>query len=93
MDNKLQNPHYFIWSNKPDEYKELFLDQKKFTFIENNIFLQIFIFFLFVKILLWSFYFSLVGAWLNENSKNLSKAQRHNPSNNKDFWTKDWISI
>ena len=36
LDNKLDNPHYFIWSNEPNKFKDFFLDSKKFTFIENN---------------------------------------------------------
>ena len=34
------------------------------------------------------------GAWLNENQNKLCiRPKDINPSNNKDFWPKDWISI
>ena len=95
MDNKLQNPHYFIWSNKPDEYKELFLDPKKFTFIENNnLSTDFYLFSLCKNFIVGPSTFHWWGAWLNENSKKICLRPKDiNPSNNKDFWTKDWISI
>ena len=70
MDNKLQNPHYFIWSNEPDQYKEVFLDQKKFTFIENNnLSIDFYLFSLCKNFIVGPSTFHWWGAWLNENTK------------------------
>ena len=95
MDNKLQNPHYFIWSNEPDEYKEFFLDSKKFTFIENNnLSIDFYLFSLCKNFIVGPSTFHWWGAWLNENTKKICLRPKDiNPSNNKDFWPKDWISI
>ena len=95
MDNKLQNPHYFIWSNEPDQYKELFLDQKKFTFIENNnLPIDFYLFSLCKNFIVGPSTFHWWGSWLNENTKKICLRPKDiNPSNNKDFWPKDWISI
>ena len=95
MDNKLQNPHYFIWSNEPDQYKKLFLDQKKFTFIENdNLSIDFYLFSLCKNFIVGPSTFHWWGSWLNENTKKICLRPKDiNPSNNKDFWPKDWISI
>ena len=95
MDNKLQNPHYFIWSNEPDQYKELFLDQKKFTFIENNnLSIDFYLFSLCKNFIVGPSTFHWWGAWLNENTKKIClRPKDMNPSNNKDFWPKYWVSI
>ena len=95
LDNKLQNPHYFIWSNKPAEFKNFFLDPKKFTFIENNsISMDFYLFSLCKNFIVGPSTFHWWGSWLNENSKKICLRPKDiNPSNNKDFWPKDWISI
>ena len=95
MDNKLQNPHYFIWSNKPDEYKKFFLDSNKFTFIENNnLAMDFYLFSLCKNFIVGPSTFHWWGSWLNENTKKICLRPKDiNPSNNKDFWPKDWISI
>ena len=95
MDNKLQNPHYFIWSNEPDQYKKLFLDQKKFTFIENdNLSIDFYLFSLCKNFIVGPSTFHWWGSWLNENTKKICLRPKDiNPSNNRDFWPKDWISI
>ena len=95
MDDKLQNPHYFIWSNEPNEYKEFFLNRKKFTFIENNnLSMDFYLFSLCKNFIVGPSTFHWWGAWLNENTKKIClRPKDMNPSNNKDFWPKYWISI
>ena len=95
MDNKLQNPHYFIWSNEPNEYKEFFLDPKKFTFIENNnLSMDFYLFSLCKNFIVGPSTFHWWGAWLsNYNDKIIVRPKDLNPSNNLDFWPETWITI
>jgi hypothetical protein len=95
LDNKLENPHYFIWSNEPNEFKNFFLDSKKFTFIENNnLTMDFYLFSLCKNFIVGPSTFHWWGAWLNENNKKVClRPKNMNPSNNSDFWSKDWISI
>ena len=95
LDNKLDNPHYFIWSNEPNKFKDFFLDSKKFTFIENNnLTMDFYLFSLCKNFIVGPSTFHWWGAWLNENQNKLCiRPKDINPSNNKDFWPKDWISI
>ena len=93
LDNKLDNPHYFIWSNEPNKFKDFFLDSKKFTFIENNnLTMDFYLFSLCKNFIVGPSTFHWWGAWLNENQNKLCiRPKDINLSNNKDFWPKDWI--
>ena len=95
FDTKLDDPHYFIWSNKPNDFKEFFLDSKKFTFIENNdLAMDFYLFTLCKNFIVGPSTFHWWGAWLNENIKKIClRPKDMNPSNNKDFWPNYWISI
>ena len=95
LDAKLDDPHYFIWSNKPNDFKEFFLDSKKFTFIENNdLAMDFYLFTLCKNFIVSPSTFHWWGAWLNENIKKIClRPKDMNPSNNKDFWPNYWISI
>ena len=95
LDDRLENPHYFIWSNEPNEFKNFFLDSKKFTFIENNnLTMDFYLFSLCKNFIVGPSTFHWWGAWLNENTKKVClRPKNMNPSNNTDFWSKDWISI
>ena len=95
FDTKLDDPHYFIWSNKPNDFKEFFLDSKKFTFIENNdLAMDFYLFTLCKNFIVGPSTFHWWGAWLNENKKKIClRPKDMNPSNNKDFWPNYWISI
>ena len=95
FDSKLDNPHYFIWSNKPSEFKKFFLDSKKFTFIENNnLSIDFYLFSLCKNFIVGPSTFHWWGAWLNENQNKLCiRPKDINPSNNKNFWPPNWISI
>ena len=91
----MDDPHYFIWSNKPNDFKEFFLDSKKFTFIENNdLAMDFYLFTLCKNFIVGPSTFHWWGAWLNENIKKIClRPKDMNPSNNKDFWPNYWISI
>ena len=95
FDKKLDNPHYFIWSNQPNEFKKFFLDSKKFTFIENNdLAMDFYLFSLCKNFIVGPSTFHWWGSWLNENPDKICiRPSDMNPSNNIDFWPKDWISI
>ena len=95
LDNKLDNPHYFIWSNEPNKFKDFFLDSKKFTFIENNnLTMDFYLFSLCKNFIVGPSTFHWWGTWLNNNTKKIClRPEDMNPSNNSDFWPKDWISI
>ena len=95
FDNKLENPHYFIWSNEPNEFKNFFLDSKKFTFVENNnLIMDFHLFSLCKNFIVGPSTFHWWGAWLNENTKKVCLRPKNiNPSNNTDFWPKYWVSI
>ena len=95
MEEKLDNPHYFIWSNRPHEFKKFFLDSKKFTFIENNnLAMDFYLFSLCKNFIVGPSTFHWWGAWLNDNKEKICLRPKDiNPSNNKDFWPVDWIKI
>ena len=95
LDNKLENPHYFIWSNEPNEFKKFFLDSKKFTFIENNnLATDFYLFSLCKNFIVGPSTFHWWGAWLNENKDNFFlRPSNISPSNNKNFWPQNWIEI
>ena len=95
FDNKLDNPHYFIWSNQPIEFKKFFLDSKKFTFIENNdLAMDFYLFSLCKNFIVGPSTFHWWGSWLNENPNKICiRPSDMNPSNNIDFWPEDWIPI
>jgi len=95
LDKKLDNPHYFIWSNDLSSFKQSFLDQKKFTFIENdNLATDFYLFSLCKNFIVGPSTFHWWGAWLNENSNKICiRPSNINPSNNYDFWPKNWLSI
>ena len=95
LDDKLDNPHYFIWSNEPSAFKKFFLDSNKFTFIENNdLAMDFYLFSLCKNFIVGPSTFHWWGAWLNENQSKLCVRPKDiNPSNNKDFWPQNWISI
>jgi hypothetical protein len=95
LDKKLNNPHYFIWSNDIIKSKKDFVNSDKFTFIENNTTAMDFHLFSLCKhFIVGPSTFHWWGAWLNENDNKIClRPSNINPSNNKDFWPKDWIVI
>ena len=93
---KIDNPKFFIWSNDFTNLHELF-DKNEFTFIENkkNKSLNDFYLFKYCKhFIVGPTSFHWWGAWLNESSNKMCVRPKNiNPSNNKNFWPENWISI
>ncbi len=93
---KIDNPKFFIWSNDFTNLHELF-DKNEFTFIENikNKSLNDFYLFKYCKhFIVGPTSFHWWGAWLNESSNKICiRPKNINPSNNKNFWPENWISI
>ena len=93
---KIDNPKFFIWSNDFTNLHEFF-DKNEFTFIENikNKSLNDFYLFKYCKhFIVGPTSFHWWGAWLNENANKICiRPKNINPSNNKNFWPENWISI
>ena len=61
-------------TNKPNDFKEFFLDSKKFTFIENNdLAMDFYLFTLCKNFIVGPSTFHWWGAWLNENIKKINR--------------------
>ncbi len=94
--NKIDNPKFFIWSNDFNNLRNVF-DNEKFTFIENNNnkSLNDFNLFSYCKhFIVGPTSFHWWGAWLNNNPEKICiRPLNINPSLNKDFWPKKWISV
>ena len=93
---KIDNPKFFIWSNDFTNLHEFF-DKNEFTFIENikNKSLNDFYLFKYCKhFIVGPTSFHWWGAWLNESANKICiRPKNINPSNNKNFWPENWISI
>ena len=97
FNSKIKNPKYFIWSNDHDNIKEFTknLITSDFELITNNDVINDFYLFSFSKHFIVSpSSFHWWGAWLNPNQNKICLYPSNlNPSNNFDFWPKEWISI
>ncbi len=93
---KINNPVFYLWSNDFENLNEYF-DSNKFRFIENSVDKSLNDFYLFQNakhFIVGPTPFHWWGAWLNENPYKICvRPSNLNPSNNLDFWPKDWISI
>ena len=94
FEKKIHRPKFFIWSN---DFKEIdkYFDNKKFIFIKNNDAINDFYLFSFAKhFIVGASTFHWWGAWLNENPNKICVCPyKINPSNNENFYPKDWIKI
>jgi len=93
---KIDNPMFFVWSNDFKNLREHF-NEKEYVFVENSInkSLNDFHLFNFSKhFIVGPTSFHWWGAWLNNNPNKICLRPKNiNPSNNKDFWPNEWISI
>ena len=93
---KIDNPMFFVWSNDFKNLREHF-NEKDYVFVENSInkSLNDFHLFNFSKhFIVGPTSFHWWGAWLNNNPNKICLRPKNiNPSNNKDFWPNEWISI
>ena len=93
---KIENPTFFIWSNDFTNIDNYF-NPDEFIYIKNNYnkSLNDFNLFKYSKhFIVGPTSFHWWGAWLNNNPKKICvRPSNINPSNNIDFWPKNWISI
>ena len=94
FNKKLVKPKFFIWSNNFNNLDKFF-DPKDFTFLTKNNTINDFNLFSYCKHFIVSpSSFHWWGAWLNQHSNKICVRPKNlNPSNNKNFWPKDWISL
>lgn len=94
FENKLKDPVFFIWSNDFNGIEKIF-SKKKFIFIEGNDAINDFHLFSYAKhFIVGGSSFHWWGAWLNTNSNKIClRPSNLNPSNNLNFYPKEWIEI
>jgi len=97
LKNKVTNPKFFIWSNDFKNFKQI-TDKiiiPNFTLVKTTGAINDFYLFKFSKHFIVSpSSFHWWGAWLNENPDKIClRPSNLNPSNNSNFWPKDWIII
>ena len=96
IEKKVQNPQYFIWTNDYEDFGKLSnrLIVKKYHLINENVINDFDLFQYAKHFIVGPSSFHWWGAWLNKNlDKICIRPSNLNPSNNKNFWPKDWISI
>ena len=96
IETKVQNPKYFIWTNDYENFDQLLnkLIKKKYHLINEDVINDFDLFQYAKHFIVGPSSFHWWGAWLNKNSNKICiRPSNLNPSNNKNFWPKDWISI
>ena len=96
IEKKVQNPQYFIWTNDYKDFDQLSnrLIIKKYHLINENVINDFDLFQYAKHFIVGPSSFHWWGAWLNKNSDKICiRPSNLNPSNNENFWPKDWISI
>jgi len=96
IETKVQNPKYFIWTNDYENFDQLLnkLIKKKYHLINEDVINDFDLFKYAKHFIVGPSSFHWWGAWLNKNSDKICiRPSNLNPSNNKNFWPKDWISI
>ena len=93
---KLDSPKFYLWADDFSNLSEYF-DKNEFSFIinPNNKILNDFNLFKYSKhFIVGPTSFHWWGAWLNKNPNKIClRPSNINPSNNKDYWPEDWISL
>ena len=93
---KIINPKFLLWSNDFNNLQKYF-PKNEFYYVENTNNKILNDFYLMTQcknFIVGPSTFSWWGAWLsNKNDKICIRPKYLNPSNNKDFWPQDWISI
>ncbi len=94
--SKIDNPLFLLWSNDFKNLDEYF-PKKDFIYVDNKDNKILNDFFLLTQckyFVVAPSSFSWWGAWLSqEKSKICIRPKNLNPSNNKDFWPENWLSI
>ena len=97
INNKLNNPKFFIWSNDFNNFDDISNKIKisDYTLVKSNDVINDFYLFAHSKhFIVGPSSFHWWGAWLNENPDKIClRPANINPSNNKNFWPENWITI
>ena len=96
IESKVSNPEYFIWSNDHVDIDNLLSKLKisKYTIVKNNVINDFNLFRYCKHFIVGPSSFHWWGAWLNNNPDKICiRPSNINPSNNKNFWPDDWVSI
>lgn len=93
---KIPNAKFLVWSNNFSGLREYF-PENEFTFVDNKldkIYNDFYLFSLCKNFIVGPTTFHWWGAWLNKNdNKFCLRPLNLNPSNNENFWPKDWFPI
>ncbi len=96
IEKKVQNPQYFIWTNDYKDFDQLSnrLIIKKYHLINENVINDFDLFQYAKHFIVGPSSFHWWGAWLNENpNKICTRPIDINPSNNANFWPKEWLPV
>ena len=92
----VENPKFFIWSNDFSNLDNHF-NNKDFTFVKNNdLATDFYLFSLSKHFIVGPSTFHWWGAWLNNNPNKICLRPDDNllnPSDNKNFWPKNWLKF
>ena len=96
IESKVSNPEYFIWCNDHIDINNVLSKLKinKYTIVNNNVINDFNLFRYCKHFIVGPSSFHWWGAWLNNNPNKICiRPSNLNPSNNKNFWPDDWMSI
>ncbi len=96
IEKKVQNPQYFIWTNDYKDFDHLSnrLIIKKYHLINENVINDFDLFQYAKHFIVGPSSFHWWGAWLNKNpNKICTRPIDINPSNNANFWPKEWLPV
>ena len=93
---KIYKPTFFIWSNDFTGLEKYF-NYSDCVFVKNNnVIMDFYLFSICKHFIVGGSTFHWMGAWLNTNKKKICLRPKNinlNPSNNLNFWPKNWIKI
>jgi len=96
IEKKIHNPQYFIWTNDLVNFKHIAnkLDIDKYQLINENLINDFNLFQYAKHFIVGPSTFHWWGAWLNKTPNKICvRPSKLSPSNNENFWPKNWISI
>ena len=96
IEKKVHNPQYFIWTNDHESFEHVAnkLNIDKYQLINENLINDFNLFQYAKHFIVGPSTFHWWGAWLNKTPNKICiRPSKLNPSNNENFWPKNWISI